>query len=122
MIELVLLRSQACLDVAQTFPVGKLSEGHAAKLIDTGKGFDLVIAMVTLDTTPKCVHRQMLHHLREDETVRVHAQPPTAGHGGQQGGSYQYEFKSATGIKGNICYQIQCVTIKFVLNVGTTVL
>jgi hypothetical protein len=66
------LRAQAHFDITQAFAVGKLCERHAPILIDAGKGFDFVIAAVTLDTPPEGVHRQVLHHLRKNETVCVH--------------------------------------------------
>ena len=78
MVELALLRTKASLDVAQAFAISELSKRHAAKLIDTREGFDFVIAAIALDAPAKGVHRQVLHHLREDETVCVHMPRPRA--------------------------------------------
>ena len=44
-------------------------------------------AVITLDTSSKDVHRQMLHHLRENETVREHALRSSAGQRSFEGGS-----------------------------------
>ena len=57
-----------------------------------------MIAVITLDTSSKDVHRQMLHHLRENETVREHALRSSVGQRSSEGGSSAGKFKSVTGI------------------------
>ena len=49
MIEFPLSRAQTGLDVAEAFPIGQLSEGHAEKLAPARKVFDLVVAVVSLN-------------------------------------------------------------------------
>ena len=75
MIELVLLGSQACLDVPQALPVGQLGKGHTEILVEAGKLLDLEVAAVAIDTLMKNMERQMLHNLRENELAGVHGLP-----------------------------------------------
>jgi hypothetical protein len=46
-IEFPLSRTQTCLDVSETFPIGQLSKGHAKELAPAGKVFDLVVTVVS---------------------------------------------------------------------------
>ena len=48
MIELAAMGTQTDLDIAQALAVGELGEGYAQERIETGKGFDLVVAVVAL--------------------------------------------------------------------------
>ena len=48
-IEFPLSRTQTCLDVSETFPIGQLSKGHAEELVPARKVFDLVVAVVSLN-------------------------------------------------------------------------
>jgi hypothetical protein len=48
-IEFPLGRTQTCLDVSETFPIGQLSKGHAKELAPAGKVFDLVVTVVSLN-------------------------------------------------------------------------
>lgn len=67
-----MLRTQAGFDIPQAFPVGELCEGQAQELVETGKGFDFMVTAIALHTTPKGMHRQMRHDLREDKMASVH--------------------------------------------------
>ena len=73
MVELATLRSQTSLDIAQALAIGQLREGHGEELIQTGEGFDLALALITGDTSPKGGQRQMLHHLRKHQLALVHS-------------------------------------------------
>jgi hypothetical protein len=76
----MVLRTQAGFDIPQAFPVGELGEGQAEELVETGKGFDFVVAAIALYTTPEGVHGQVRHELREDKMAGVHgAELPGSG-------------------------------------------
>ena len=79
MIQLCLGRSQACLDISQTFPIGQLGKGHAEKLVPAGEALDLVVAVVALYALAKIVNRHKVHQLGEHGTTRVHQPSPSAG-------------------------------------------
>jgi hypothetical protein len=55
-IEFPLSRAQTNFDVPEALPIGQLSESHAEKLIPARKVFDLVVAVVTLNTLVKLVN------------------------------------------------------------------
>ena len=55
-IEFPLSRTQTCLDVSETFPIGQLSKGHAEELAPARKAFDLVVAVVSLNAFLKFVN------------------------------------------------------------------
>ena len=55
-IEFPLSRAQTSFDVPEAFPIGQLSESHAEKLVPARKVFDLVVAVVTLNTFLKLVN------------------------------------------------------------------
>lgn len=57
MIEFVVLCAQAGFDIPEAFPVGELGEGQAQELVETGEGFDFVMATIALYTTSKGMHR-----------------------------------------------------------------
>ena len=71
-IEFGLQGAQTCFDLAETFSVGKLSEGHAKKLIEAGKPSDSVIALIPPDTLVEFVFGQKVHELRENDSPRIH--------------------------------------------------
>jgi len=77
-VKLLTLGSEARLDVSQTFPPRKLGERHASKLVGTTEALDRLIAIVALDAAPKCVHRQVIHHLRKYKLALVHLPLPAA--------------------------------------------
>lgn len=76
MVELVLLRAQAGLDVAQALAVSELREGHAQILVHAREGLDLVIAVIARNAPAKSMPGQMIHKLCEDEFAGVHASLP----------------------------------------------
>jgi hypothetical protein len=55
MVKLGLMSSQTGFDVAQTFAIGQLCEGHAEKLIEMRESLGGVVGRVTLHTAAKCV-------------------------------------------------------------------
>ena len=55
-IEFPLSRTETCLDVSEAFPIGQLSKGHAEELVPARKVFDLVVAVVSLNTFLKFVN------------------------------------------------------------------
>ena len=71
-IELGALRPQACLDVAQALAISQLGEGHAKELIQAGKGFDLVIAVIFLDAATEIGQWQMIHELSKNRSTGIH--------------------------------------------------
>jgi len=73
MIELVLLGTETGFDIPQALAIGQLGEGHTEILVETGKLFDLEVAVVTSDTLMKDVERKMLHYLGENELAGVHS-------------------------------------------------
>lgn len=75
-IELVLVCSQASLDIAKTLARSQLRKSHNEVLIETTELFDVAFALVTSNTSTKSVHRQVVHHLRKDEFSCVHSLPP----------------------------------------------
>jgi hypothetical protein len=50
-IQLALQRTQTSFDVAQTFPIGQLGEGHRQILIPTAEASQPEVALITLDAT-----------------------------------------------------------------------
>jgi len=60
-IKFLLIASKAGLDVSEAFPIGELGETHTKELIPAGKRFDLVVALVALDTFLKFVLGNELH-------------------------------------------------------------
>ena len=68
-------RAQAQFDVAQAFPIGQLSEGHAEELVPARKGVDAMIPVVFSDTPREHVIRDVRHQLREDTLADVHKLP-----------------------------------------------
>ena len=81
-VELVALRSQTDLDVAQTLPAGQLREGHAQELAHAREGLRVSVSAISPNTFAESVHRQMFHHLRENELACIHDRR-TPGRGGQ---------------------------------------
>ena len=69
------MSAQAGLDIAQALPVSQLCEGHTQKLIEAGKGLDLVYSAVARHATTKRRQWHMLSDLREHELAQVHYYP-----------------------------------------------
>ncbi len=63
MVEFGLQGAQARFGLAKTFSVSKLGEGHAEKLIETGKSSDSVIALVSSHTLVEFVFGQKVYEL-----------------------------------------------------------
>jgi len=61
MIESFLVAPEAGLNVSEAFSVGELGKTHTKELIPAGKRFDLVVALVSLDTFLKFVLGKELH-------------------------------------------------------------
>lgn len=61
MIEFLLVAPEASLNVSEAFPIGELGKTHTKELIPAGKRFDLVVALVALDTFLKFVWRKKFH-------------------------------------------------------------
>jgi hypothetical protein len=55
MVELGLMGAQTGFDVAQTFAVSQLREGHAKKLIEMRKRLGRIFGRIALHTAAKCV-------------------------------------------------------------------
>lgn len=65
-------RTQTDLQIAQTLPKRQLSEGHAHKLIPTGKFPHSAFSIVTGHDTSKQIVRNVLHELGENDLASVH--------------------------------------------------
>jgi len=79
MVELGGLAAQTGFDVAQTLAIGQLHERHTQKLVETSEVFDLVLSVVTSDTSAESGQRQVRHHLRKNKFARVHRQSSQSG-------------------------------------------
>jgi len=78
-VELGGLAAQTGFDVAQALAVGQLRERHTQKLVETSEVFDLVLSVVTSDTSAESGQRQVRHHLRKYKFARVHWQSSQSG-------------------------------------------
>jgi len=91
--------TQTDLDIAQALAVGELGEGHAQELIETGKGLDLVVAVVALHTLAEGVYWHVVDDLGEDKLIQytcvVNLSPQVCGRGCNHRAS---KFKSVTGM------------------------
>jgi hypothetical protein len=72
-IELVVARAQANLDVGQTLAKGDLGKAHGQKLIPAGEVTDPVMAVVASHAAAKLFRVDPVHELREDGFARMHA-------------------------------------------------
>ena len=72
MIEFVAVGAQAGFDIAQAFATGELCKGHAAILVLATEAFDVMIAMVALNTAAQGMVGKMLHCLSEDQFAVIH--------------------------------------------------
>lgn len=60
-VQFSLVAAETGLDVSKALAIGQLGKGHAEELIPTGKGLDLVVALVAFDTFLKFVLGEELH-------------------------------------------------------------
>jgi len=74
-VKFMVLRPEACFDVAETLAVCELRESQTAKLITAGKVNNFVIATIPLDTFTKFVGGQKVHQLCEDGFSGMHWPP-----------------------------------------------
>src|SRR5258708_1193315 len=75
-IQLATLSIEADCDIAQAFPMGKLSECHNQKLIPASKSTDTFISVVSLNTAIEFIMRNVLHNLRKDCSSLIHCYSP----------------------------------------------
>jgi hypothetical protein len=66
------------LNIAEAFPICELRESHTKELIPTGKRFDLVMALVPLDTMTKPVNRQEVRELSKNGFPKIHKLSPSS--------------------------------------------
>ena len=71
-VQLALHRTQTGLDVAQTFPIGQLREGHGQILIPAGKSAQPDVALIALDATAKLPVGKEADQLRKDGAALIH--------------------------------------------------
>jgi hypothetical protein len=71
-IQLRLRHTKACLYVSKTFPIRELGEGHAEKLIQTGKRYHFVVAVVTIYALAKMERWNEIHDLRKNGFADIH--------------------------------------------------
>ena len=67
MIEPLGLGSKTGFNVTQAFSVGELGESHTAKLFCAEKGFDLVVAVITVHAFVEGTPWKVVHDLRENQ-------------------------------------------------------
>jgi hypothetical protein len=72
MIELFVVRVQACFDIPQALSVRELCKRQAEQLVITGKPSDPVVAVILLHAFVELIARQMLKKLSEDRSSRIH--------------------------------------------------
>ena len=72
MIKFGLHGAETSFDVPQALAICQLSEGHAEKLVATGKVLDSVVAPVLVDTGQESPHGHVLDDLRENNLSAVH--------------------------------------------------
>lgn len=72
MIELFVMRVQACFDIPQALSVRKLSKSQTKKLVLAGKPSDSVVPVIPMNAFVKLIARQMLKQLSEDRSSRIH--------------------------------------------------
>lgn len=77
-VELLVGRAQAGLDVQQALPAGQLGEGYAQVLVPAGEAHDPVVSVVALDAGMITVCWQEVHKLREDHPPCAHPPSPSA--------------------------------------------
>lgn len=66
------LTAQAGFDIAETFAVGQLGEGHAQELIEAGKLLYLVFPSIAGNAAAKRGQRKVRHELRKYELAGIH--------------------------------------------------
>lgn len=71
-IELVLTRSQAVLQITQAFPKGEQREREREQVIPRGERRGLIVTAILRDDASKIALRKEVDDLREDETSRMH--------------------------------------------------
>jgi hypothetical protein len=67
-IEFPLSRTQTCLDVSETFPIGQLSKGHAKELIETRKAPSPMVALIPVNAFVEFVSGEKAHDLRKNDS------------------------------------------------------
>ena len=72
MIEFAALGAQAGFDIAQALAIGELRKGHTAILVLATEAFDVMIAMVALNTATQRMVGKMIDCLGEDQFAVVH--------------------------------------------------
>src|ERR1035441_9640380 len=71
-IQLALQRTQTGSDVAQTFAIGQLGEGHRQILIPAGETSQPEVALITSDATTELPVGKKADQLREDGAALIH--------------------------------------------------
>jgi hypothetical protein len=71
-VEFGLNGTETDLDIAETFSISQLSEGHTEKLIQAGKTLNLVMPPISFDTFAKLRQREEVDQLRENGLSNIH--------------------------------------------------
>src|SRR5258708_7386098 len=71
-IEVALQRTETGFDVAQTLPIGQLSEGHRQILIPAAEASHPQVALIALDATTELAVGKKADQLREDGAPLIH--------------------------------------------------
>ena len=72
MIEFAALGAQAGFDIAQALAIDELCESHTAILVLATEALDVMIALVTLNTSTQSMVGKMIDCLGEDQFAVVH--------------------------------------------------
>jgi len=72
MIELLRARAQTGYDITEAFSIGQLAKRHANELAPTGKGFYLVVTLVTSHTAVKLLRVDQVGELGKNELSGIH--------------------------------------------------
>ena len=78
MVQFLLERTQACLNVSEAFPIRDLRKGQCQKLTVTRKPFYVPISLVSIDAPAELMHRKKFHYLGEYRFPLVHLPLPSS--------------------------------------------
>jgi hypothetical protein len=71
-IQLSVMHRQTDLDVAETLSIRELSECHRQKLLPTSELSNAMVSVITFDTSPEFVVRDVFNDLSENGSTAVH--------------------------------------------------
>jgi hypothetical protein len=72
MVKFLVMGVQTCFNIPKAFPVGKLGEGKAEKLIITGEPSNPMVTVVPFDAPGEFITWQMIQYLRKNCFPGIH--------------------------------------------------